>query len=318
MKKIGFFCTAILLALFFYGCLPSSLHPLYTDDTVVFDDQLLGKWYGEDGGSWSFTKSKDDDQAYTLRIVEPSGKQGLLDVHLVQLGQHHFIDLYPGENMDLENTAETYRMNMVSAHTFMKLQLNDPNLLLQWGCLNEVLEDDPNLLKHEKVEDSIVITAQPKDLQRVILDHLDKVVDSDDGGKFRRCPAAFPAKDITYEEKLVGQWKGPDDESCLDIMTWNDGYDILFENSDVQLHYKGLLYSMGGRNILGLYALPVAEKEAGQDAIPDMLVLVESVEPELKVALIQWQDFEAWLANPSEPLVKDSEEAGGGFQRMEP
>ena len=320
MRKIGLFYATVLLALFLYGCLPS-LHPLYTDDTVVYDEQLLGKWYGDGGGIWSFTKN--DRKSYELRVIEDDGKQAFFEVHLVELGEHRFIDLYPGENMELENTAEMYGFNLVPAHTFMKATLSEPNLLMQWVCLNEALDDDPNLLKHEKFDDgdNMLITAQPEELQRVTLEYLDKVVDSDEGQEFRRCPAAFSEKDMTYEEKLVGQWKTADDDIYLDIITWNDGYDILCDDDDIQLQYKGRLFEFRDQKILGLYTLPVAAESKTADPqqlIPDVLVLVESIEPEMKLDLIEWKDFEAYINDSSQPLVEDSDKGCEVFQRIEP
>ncbi|MHC4949965.1 MAG: hypothetical protein ACYTEU_03100, partial [Planctomycetota bacterium] len=187
MKHFNMVCS-VLLVVFLYGCLPSlrpSLRPLYTDDTIVFDEALLGKWYSEDVGSWSFIK--EGEKGYSVRVVDDDGKEAWFEVHLVQLGEHRFIDLYPGENTAFENTADMYGFNLVPAHTFMKIELSEPNLLLQWVCLNEVIEDDPNLLKHEKFDDdSILITAKSEDIQRVVLENLDKIIEEEGKGEFRR------------------------------------------------------------------------------------------------------------------------------------
>lgn len=315
MKRLTSVYGVLLLVLFLYGCLPS-LQPLYTEDTLIFDDQLVGKWYGEDGGSWSFTK--EGDKEYRLRVIEVDGKEARFEVHLVQLGQHRFIDLYPGDNMDLENTADMYGFNLVPAHTFMKLELTEPNLLLQWVCLNEAIDDDPNLLKHEKFHDSILITAKSEDIQRVLLDNLDKVVEEDEGATFRRCPAVFSEDDVVFDETLMGQWES-EDELYLDIIGWENGYDILLSGeSEKPDELKGVLYALNNRTILGLYYSSHVPKdmEARMQLMPDMLMLIECTEPQLKMHQIKWDQIDAFLKNPSEQFFDDSSEPDCIFQKI--
>ena len=53
-----------LLVLVLGGCLPThSLYPVYTESTIVFDEQLLGTWAGDvtesgvfDEGVWVFSR----------------------------------------------------------------------------------------------------------------------------------------------------------------------------------------------------------------------------------------------------------------------
>jgi hypothetical protein len=314
MRKTSTLCATLLLSFLLFGCLPS-LRPLYTEDTLIFDEQLLGKWYEEDGGIWSFTK--EGEKEYGLRVVEEDGKEARFGVHLVQVGEHRFIDLYPGDNMDLENTADIYGFNLVPAHTFMKLELSEPNLLLQWVCLNEVIEDDPSLLKHEKFDnDSILITAKPEDIQRVVLENLDKVVEEDEGAKFRRCPAVFSEDDIVFDPKLLGQWESEED-GYLDIIGWENGYDILLSGESLQI-FKGVLYNLNDRPVLGLYYGSHVPKdtEAGMHLIPDMLMLIECIEPQLKMRHIEWDQIDAFLTAPPEQLFDESSGADCVFQRV--
>ena len=314
MRKTSTLCATLLLSFLLFGCLPS-LRPLYTEDTLIFDEQLLGKWYEEDGGIWSFTK--EGEKEYGLRVVEEDGKEARFEVHLVQVGEHRFIDLYPGDNMDLENTADIYGFNLVPAHTFMKLELSEPNLLLQWVCLNEVIEDDPNLLKHEKFDnDSILITAKPEDIQRVVLENLDKVVEEDEGAKFRRCPAVFSEDDIVFDPKLLGQWESEED-GYLDIIGWENGYDILLSGESLQI-FKGVLYNLNDRPVLGLYYIADASKESRPETNlpPDALVLIECDEYQLKAQYIEWDQVEAFLNGNSSHTLDDLCKPDDVFQRV--
>ncbi len=47
-----------MTALLYSGCLVTSIHPLGTEDDIVFDENLIGVWY-DDEDSWIFLK-KDD------------------------------------------------------------------------------------------------------------------------------------------------------------------------------------------------------------------------------------------------------------------
>ena len=59
--------VCIVLAVIAGGCLPS-LYPLYTDQTVVFEEKLIGKWSSDDG-NWCFSQ----DYKRRSKSVPPGG-----------------------------------------------------------------------------------------------------------------------------------------------------------------------------------------------------------------------------------------------------
>ena len=47
--------SVLFLLLLCSGCIPTSLHPLYTEEDILFDQRLIGSWSEEDGDdSWTF------------------------------------------------------------------------------------------------------------------------------------------------------------------------------------------------------------------------------------------------------------------------
>ncbi|MEI8078575.1 MAG: hypothetical protein WCH61_02965 [bacterium] len=83
MKKA---MTIISIGLLFIlsGCIPS-VHPLYTEQDLIFDPLLVGEWVDKDGKeTWTFTKSAE--KTYTLRYIDEKGKTGDFVVHLLQVG----------------------------------------------------------------------------------------------------------------------------------------------------------------------------------------------------------------------------------------
>lgn len=90
------FLVALILAGSLAGCVPvDSMNPLYMEDGVVFDPELLGQWGSEDGGL-NFARLADD--GYSLMW---SGKNDDTDqivtvgfeAHLVDLQGHRFLDV---------------------------------------------------------------------------------------------------------------------------------------------------------------------------------------------------------------------------------
>ena len=161
MKKYLWFVGALAIVA---GCVPS-LHPLYTDKDVVFELGLLGKWSHEDENSkdtWTFTKGNGKE--YNL-VVDDGKKQGAFIAHLVKVEGGMFLDIFPKEPNLKEN--DFYKMHLLPAHTFMRVKQIKPTLQMaplnpKW--IEKLLEENPDALGHEKVEDRLVLTAKPKEL----------------------------------------------------------------------------------------------------------------------------------------------------------
>jgi len=161
----------VILAACLAGCVPS-LHELYTKDTLVYDPSLVGTWV-EEKAIWQFT-GDPNTKAYQLVITEQDEKRGSLEskleAHLVELDGKRYLDLFPQKDVEL-NVGDWFRTNLLRAHTFLKTEIKNGKLLLSVMDLDTVekmIEKNPGLVKHEKTEDRIVLTASPKELQEFI------------------------------------------------------------------------------------------------------------------------------------------------------
>jgi len=167
--------VAIVLAIGFLaaGCVPS-LHPLYTDEDVVFEAGLVGAWVQENAdGMWVFAQ-KPGENAYTLVQTEDEAT-GKFEVHLVRLGEHLFMDLYP-EDPEPEIKNGFYKMHLMPVHTFWKVTIEDDVVTLtgldpQW--LPKAIEEKKVEITSTQVQDAIVLTAGTKELQEFILKQAD-------------------------------------------------------------------------------------------------------------------------------------------------
>lgn len=245
MKKSTLILFGVLMVMM-SSCV-YSLFPIYTDDTLVFKKELLGKWKLNEEDYLLFERNKEEDEAmiieepkYSLEIkdgftmtssepifIEKNGEriydedrireevlralekdealgikskgatkstfqdkkvQGTMSVsmeksykltvyqndkyeyyiaHLVEIGDDLFMDLYPAE---VEFDSE-FSMNLFPVHTFMKVNLRGNKLdmtAFDLEKLNKLFESNLIRLRHENVDGTILITAQPKELQKFL------------------------------------------------------------------------------------------------------------------------------------------------------
>ena len=168
MKKVIAILTIGLLV-FVTGCI-TSLHPLYTEQDLIFDPLLVDVWADEDSNeTWTFTKS--DEKTYTLLYVDEKGKKGEFAVHLLKVGDRRFLDLYPAAP-DLQQN-DFYKCHLLPVHTFMRVQQQGDSLQMasmKSDWIKKYLQEHPDVIKHEKLDDDeILLTAQPTDLQAFLL-----------------------------------------------------------------------------------------------------------------------------------------------------
>ena len=154
--------VALGLAVLLAGCVPS-LHPLYTEEDLVYDPALVGTWT-EEGGKDSWTFQKSGDNAYNLIYTE-EGVPARFDAHLVRIGEFLFLDTYPGEP-DIKN--DFYLLHLIPAHTFSRIRMEGHVLsyaMLDLDWLKKMISEKKVDIGHEKMEGGILLTAPPKELQ---------------------------------------------------------------------------------------------------------------------------------------------------------
>ena len=171
MKKILTpFCA---LALLLSACV-TSLHPLYTPDTTVFREELVGIWKEkpDDDESWTFTKA--DNNSYKL-VIKEDDESSVLHARLVKLGDNHFLDLAPdGDMLKNAKIGGFYHATLVPGHLILKVKLGDKLELnlLDHDKLKKFLAANPKALAHTLAEDDrLVITAPTAELQAFFKKH---------------------------------------------------------------------------------------------------------------------------------------------------
>jgi len=196
IKKFLFYLLAALLG----GCVPvMSLHSLYTEGDVVFKENLVGTWVDNPDSpktTWEFSRAGAKEKVYKLVYSDDEGKKGSFVVYLVKLENRLFLDVlpsqFPSEQQDWEKMKWAYNFFFfVPAHTFIKIDSIEPQLKMRRTIndeMKELFKEKPNAVKHELVEDEIILTASTKELQAFVL-------------KYAYDIRVFPAKIVLTRKK---------------------------------------------------------------------------------------------------------------------
>ena len=150
------------------------------DSTLKNQSSGLGKGLkdlsdglGSLGKALKETEAKFKGSAYVTReqsykmIVQDDNDRYVYQAHVAQIGEDLFLDLYPLP----EYSDEAFGTNLFPVHTFMKLNLGDGKLeLTQFDLekLNKLFESNLVRLRHEMVDGTALITAQPEEIQKFL------------------------------------------------------------------------------------------------------------------------------------------------------
>lgn len=162
---------AIGFLFFSAACVPS-IHPLYTDQDVVFDAGLIGSWSDKDSTeTWVFMEA--GDKQYKVIHTDENGKSGEFIGHLVRIQGKAFLDLSPVRAASSHN--DFYKSHFLKMHTFVLVSQTAPTAplsILEPDWLKEHLERNPGAIRHEKVSGEIILTASTKELQAFLIRHI--------------------------------------------------------------------------------------------------------------------------------------------------
>jgi hypothetical protein len=150
------------------GCVPS-LHPLYTDRDLVFDPALLGVWSETDSNeTWTFTRGAERE--YRLVNTDKDGKKTNFSARLLKIDGEMFLDLFAVKPADLQDNDY-----LLPLHTFIRVIEIDPSPRFSYldpDWLKQFLEKNPATIRHEMVDNEILLTASSPELQKFLLAQL--------------------------------------------------------------------------------------------------------------------------------------------------
>ena len=185
MKNTFYILFVSFLLLFLSSCL-STLYPIFHENDVVFNQQLLGSWkYIEDKKEKfiEFRKIPDDRKSELTASIKKISDKGYLVsrtdslgvvlsqafVFLAKIGKNYYLDYYPAEMPSQKGTNKFYKSHYVKIHMSYKIDFKDNDHFemkrFEVAFLDKLIEDNKINIRHVIVEGSNVITASQEDLQ---------------------------------------------------------------------------------------------------------------------------------------------------------
>ncbi len=192
-KSVVFYCLAGLMA----GCVPIvSLNPLFTKETIVFDEKLLGTWIEDSnnpGAAWEWEFARFEQSAtktlpeelqgefkriYRLTLTNKLGPKWVLAACMVKLGNRRFLDVFPDQfPMGQSDAEKAYNgLFLLRSHTFLRVDAIGDQLKLGItldGEFKKLLEAEPQAMAHTMRERGPILTGSTKELQAFVMKYAD-------------------------------------------------------------------------------------------------------------------------------------------------
>jgi hypothetical protein len=190
-----FLISAVILLSLISGCTVLSFYPLYTDDVLIRNDKIIGKWETIEGGFgssdtlvWEIifndkkwikkhnnpfdrgSREEPNKFAYSLFLYNAANPERKTEfqMHIVELDGKSYIDFFP-EQWDADNTILGF--HLMGVHTFAKVNIENDSIVINWfdsEWFANKLENNKIHIKHEKNSANILLTAKPKELQKFV------------------------------------------------------------------------------------------------------------------------------------------------------
>lgn len=184
----------ILSVSIFSSCIVKSLQPFYTDESLSYNEKLLGNWTDHNKGEWTVESIKDkfeQDQkegvklskedlrafetykkGYYIRYLKNDKNAGFIAMPF-KIDTQYFLDFIPIE-FDESQINSLAAEHLLKTHSVAKLDLNsDANLVLSWLTeerITDFFEEEKIRLKHQATgfDEDLLLTASSKELYKFL------------------------------------------------------------------------------------------------------------------------------------------------------
>ena len=192
MKKIILIAALLLGILFLEGCL-TTLHPIFTEKDLVFDQRLTGNWKKtKDGTTVTYRQARANDlQTFSTALQHQAGKIYILEeedaegksksthyAFMVKLGKYYYMDYYPAGLEENQSADEFFTAHYIPMHSIYRVTFNGNRSFelqqLDGGYLENLIRNKKIRLRHEVTDDgNYLITAPTEELQQYLVKYSD-------------------------------------------------------------------------------------------------------------------------------------------------
>jgi hypothetical protein len=153
------------------SCGVQALNPFYSEQNLIFDEDLVGNWTIKKGNeNWSFEAIGDSH--YRLRHQEKKTESSLI-VHLFKINDQLFLDFTADTDQE---TDESYMgiWHYYPVHSAAKLNLKKNKATIQFfggQGLEELIEDPKQNIGFAKTADEFmpgILTGSTNDIQKLL------------------------------------------------------------------------------------------------------------------------------------------------------
>ncbi len=196
MKKLRLILLFFIASLFFTGCFLQTVHPLVKPENSILLPGLEGRWF-DDETRWTFINDltkfpelspvfegdpehEEDSEFKNAYLVlyenldDASSDTALFVGSVIKLDGAYFLDLelWAKSLGELENTENSFvDSHLFPVHTISKISVNDKGMELEFfksSFIKELISSNRVRIKHEKVDEDILITASTEELQKFV------------------------------------------------------------------------------------------------------------------------------------------------------
>lgn len=197
MKRAILLFSILITSAMLSGCFLKSVHPLVSDEDAIDLPGISGVW-GNDQERFTFIKkgefenvsfnriqghdlnitmtdsgtdsTEKEDQGYLVIVEDLNDEKPDSSYFLgkfIQLDKEYYLDLFPFDFFDIDFRSS----HLLPVHTFSKIDLEEDSIsinLFRDSWIEDQIRDNRVRIKHERLDEGILITASTDELQQFI------------------------------------------------------------------------------------------------------------------------------------------------------
>ena len=163
------------------GCIPPpSLNPIFTDQDIVYDPDLVGEWTAFEEYKWTFQKGSGD----FYQMTTPNDK-GIIMTYVAYLGKIKdtlYLDIYLDEKFISEEHKDL-TLTTIPVHRFLKMKKTGMDWeisMMSYDWFKAYIEENPDAIAiwnsidvdlnlHNSWGPEMIITASTEELQKFLI-----------------------------------------------------------------------------------------------------------------------------------------------------